>query len=226
MSNFDDQINKNIAEAASKIIDEATLNELSKNTLNSYVNKSTVPADDSEDERISKPEENTRKRLNRQKGIIGASYRTQGFTPKGKKYLAKESTENKTQFSTLLENYHSNGIKSIFDVLSEEPDNETFTKEVEKAKKKASEKTLDDNEIAKAAVQAVKNEDTINEIYYKLVAPSGEVHSKHSNESAALSIKDSSPSFKSYKVVPVIGESIETKKKFSEFKKQSVTEKE
>lgn len=167
MSNFDDQINKNIAELASKIMSPAEP-EVLVEVLTESVK--------------IKPE----------------------FSFKKTKVI-KESTENKTQFSTLLETYRNNGIGSIFNMLSEEPDNETFTKEVEKAKKKATEKTPDDNGVAKAAVQAVKNEDTINEIYYKLVAPSGEVHSKHANESSALSIKDSSPNFKRYKVVPVIG---------------------
>ena len=183
MPNFDDKINKNIAELAAKI-----MNPTEPEVLTEVITVSVKV----------KPE----------------------FSFKKVKVI-KESTENKTQFSTLLEAYHNTGIKSIFNVLSEEPDNETFTKEVDKAKKKASEKTPD-NEIAKPAVQAVKNEDTINEVYYKLVSPSGEVHSKHANESAALSIKDSSPSYKSYKVVPVIGESVDTKMNFSEFKKQSV----
>ncbi len=114
-----------------------------------------------------------------------------------------------SNFSDLINIYKTTGFKNLQEALAEEVDNETFTKEVEKTKKKATEKTKDDNGIAKPAVQAVQNEDQLNEIYYKLVAPSGEVHSKHSNESSALKIKDSSANFKAYKVVPVI-ESVET----------------
>jgi hypothetical protein len=60
--------------------------------------------------------------------------------------------------------YQEKGLKSLSEMLKEEPDNEQFTKEIEDAKAKAEGKKRN-TEIAKGSVQAVKQEEfDINDI--------------------------------------------------------------
>jgi hypothetical protein len=63
-------------------------------------------------------------------------------------------------FSDLLESYREGGLKGFFEnfqVVQEEPTNDEYTAEVKKAQAKSEGK--DKAEVAKAAVQAVQNED-------------------------------------------------------------------
>jgi len=85
--------------------------------------------------------------------------------PAKKKYGARQnyvrSTRVNESFTGLLEKYTEGGVKSLLEslyVIQEEPDNEQFTKELEDAKAKSEGKKKND-EIAKGAVQAVKNEE-------------------------------------------------------------------
>lgn len=68
--------------------------------------------------------------------------------------------KKKKKMSEMVATYHEQGLKGLFATLvKEEPDNETFTKEVEaqKAKNAGEGKKA---EVAKPAVQAVQNEET------------------------------------------------------------------
>lgn len=197
MSNFDNKVNLDIAEIASKIMSPQKSTEMLNESTGDY---STEKAREGKD--IGKPGKQFEK-------IAEKAGKKYGSEEKGKKVagavLAKLRKEG---FSSLLDLYKNSGFVALQESLAEEVDNETFTKEVEENKKKASEKTKDDNGIAKAAVQAVKNEEQLNEFFYKLVAPSGEVHSKHGSESQAYNLMNSSPKFKDYKVVPVVNEDV------------------
>jgi hypothetical protein len=72
--------------------------------------------------------------------------------------MAKQ--KKKKKFSEMVNLYQEKGLKSLSEMLvKEEPDNEQFTKELEDAKAKSEGKKRN-TEIAKGAVQAVKQEET------------------------------------------------------------------
>jgi hypothetical protein len=76
-----------------------------------------------------------------------------------------EAEKKKKKFSEMVNLYQEKGLKSLSEMLvKEEPDNEQFTKELEDAKAKSEGKKRN-TEIAKGAVQAVKQEELdINDI--------------------------------------------------------------
>ena len=162
------------------------IDELSKDTLNSYVKKSFS---DKEKENLDTPQ--------RQKGLRKATSRlykedeesldevkmadlpvrkVQGRAygaskpephwsaglkgPKDAELKNIEAEKKKKKFSEMLELYNEKGIKSLSEMLArEEASEEEFNKEVEDAKAKNDGKKKND-EIAKGAVQSVKNEET------------------------------------------------------------------
>ena len=86
--------------------------------------------------------------------------------PARKKYGSRQnyvrSTRVNESFTELLEKYTEGGMKGLNEslyVIQEEADNEQFTKELEKAKRKAAGQDRNDENIAKGSVQAVKNEE-------------------------------------------------------------------
>jgi len=80
--------------------------------------------------------------------------------PKEKELKDIEAEKKKKKFSEMVNLYQEKGLKSLSEMLvKEEPDNEQFTKELEDAKAKNDGKKKN-TEIAKGAVQAVKNEST------------------------------------------------------------------
>jgi len=76
-----------------------------------------------------------------------------------------EAEKKKKKFSEMVNLYQEKGLKSLSEMLvKEEPDNEQFTKELEDAKAKSEGKKRN-TEIAKGAVQAVKQEELdINDV--------------------------------------------------------------
>jgi hypothetical protein len=80
--------------------------------------------------------------------------------PKEKELKDIDAEKKKKKFSEMVNLYQEKGLKSLSEMLvKEEPDNEQFTKELEDAKAKSEGKKRN-TEIAKGAVQAVKNEGT------------------------------------------------------------------
>jgi hypothetical protein len=80
--------------------------------------------------------------------------------PKEKELKDIEAEKKKKKFSEMVNLYQEKGLKSLSEMLvKEEPDNEQFTKELEDAKAKSEGKKRN-TEIAKGAVQAVKQEET------------------------------------------------------------------
>jgi hypothetical protein len=104
---------------------------------------------------------------NAKAGRYGGSEKPQdpfaGVRGPGQKDLEKIEAEKKKKqkkFSEMVNLYQEKGLKSLSEMLvKEEPDNEQFTKELEDAKAKSEGKKRN-TEIAKGAVQAVKNEET------------------------------------------------------------------
>jgi heat shock protein HspQ len=90
--------------------------------------------------------------------------------PARKAYGARQNfvrSYAKESFTGLLDVYRQGGIKSLQEALLEEPDNEQFTKEVERQKRKDA-GTAPESEkakVAKASVQAVKVEEDIQDIH-------------------------------------------------------------
>jgi hypothetical protein len=79
--------------------------------------------------------------------------------PKEKELKDIEAEKKKKKFSEMVNLYQEKGLKSLSEMLvKEEPDNEQFTKELEDAKAKSEGKKRN-TEIAKGAVQAVKQEE-------------------------------------------------------------------
>ena len=78
--------------------------------------------------------------------------------PKEKELKDIEAEKKKKKFSEMVNLYQEKGLKSLSEMLvKEEPDNEQFTKELEDAKAKSEGKKRN-TEIAKGALQAVKQE--------------------------------------------------------------------
>jgi hypothetical protein len=71
--------------------------------------------------------------------------------------------KKKKKMSEMVATYQEQGLKGLFaSLVKEEPDNETFTKEVERQKRKnaGTEPESEKAKVAKASVQAVQNEET------------------------------------------------------------------
>jgi len=85
--------------------------------------------------------------------------------PKEKELKSIESEKKKKKMSEMVALYKDGGMKAFFesikkeDFISEEPDSEQFAKELEDQKKRAA-GTKPQAAVAKASVQAVKNEST------------------------------------------------------------------
>ena len=97
--------------------------------------------------------------------------------PKEKELKDIEAEKKKKQkkFSEMVNLYQEKGLKSLSEMLvKEEPDNEQFTKEFEEAKAKSEGKGKK-AEVAKAAVQAVKQEGTeiTDEMIFEILENAG-----------------------------------------------------
>jgi len=83
--------------------------------------------------------------------------------PKDKDLKSIESEKKKKKISEMIAIYKEGGLKTFFesikkeDLIAEEPDSEQFAKDLEDAKKKAA-GTKPQADVAKASVQAVKQE--------------------------------------------------------------------
>jgi hypothetical protein len=90
--------------------------------------------------------------------------------PKNKELTAIDAEKKKKKISEMIAIYKEGGLKTFFesikkeDLIIEEPDSEQFAKELEDAKKRAA-GTKPQADVAKASVQAVKNESTEQDIY-------------------------------------------------------------
>ncbi len=79
--------------------------------------------------------------------------------PKKSELEKIEAEKKKKKFSEMVDLYKNQGLKSLSEMIKEEPDNEQFTQEVKTAQEKSEGKGKK-AEVAKPAVQAVKNEET------------------------------------------------------------------
>jgi hypothetical protein len=90
--------------------------------------------------------------------------------PKDKELKSIESEKKKKKISEMIAIYKEGGLKTFFesikkeDLIIEEPDSEQFAKDLEDAKKRAS-GTKPQPDVAKASVQAVKQEAVEQDIY-------------------------------------------------------------
>jgi hypothetical protein len=97
--------------------------------------------------------------------------------PKDKELKSIESEKKKKKISEMIAIYKEGGLKTFFesikkeDLIIEEPDSEQFAKDLEDAKKRAS-GTKPQPDVAKASVQAVKQEavEQIDELSTKTLA--------------------------------------------------------
>ena len=164
------------------------LDELSKDTLHSYVKKSINDKENLDKPQTQKGLRRATSRLykegeeaeqileyetdkngkfvhNAKAGKYGGSEKPQdpfaGVRGPGQKDLAKiEAEKKKKKFSEMVNLYQEKGLKSLSEMLvKEEPDNEQFTAELKDAEAKAYGKKKQP-EVAKGAVQAVKSEET------------------------------------------------------------------
>lgn len=88
-------------------------------------------------------------------------------TSQGEMTKTDKGIAHRRKFTEMLETYKEGGLKTIAEMMvTEEPDNEQFTKEVEEVKKKATEKKSPEDEarVAKAKVDAVKVEEEVEQI--------------------------------------------------------------
>jgi len=90
--------------------------------------------------------------------------------PKDKELKSIESEKKKKKISEMIAIYKEGGLKTFFesikkeDLIIEEPDSEQFAKDLEDAKKRAA-GTKPQADVAKASVQAVKQESVEQDIY-------------------------------------------------------------
>ncbi len=83
-------------------------------------------------------------------------------TSQGEMKKTDKGIAHRRKFTEMIESYAEGGLKYIASLIQEEPDNEQFTKEVDDVKRKATQKKSPEDEarVAKASVQAVKQEET------------------------------------------------------------------
>jgi hypothetical protein len=79
-------------------------------------------------------------------------------TSQGDMTKTDKGIAHRRRFTEMLESYTEGGLKYIASLVQEEPDNEEYTKEVEDQKAKMDGKKKG-GDVAKASVQAVKNEE-------------------------------------------------------------------
>lgn len=191
MSIFNDKALKSVAEAASKIMSEKLHPNQQKLDVHEP-EKDKLTADDFKKLRAMKKEETQQVKEGWDDMLKAVADRTKpqpsggagikkgraygGSAQKENEYEAEQKKEmkKKKKFNEMVEILKSKGLKGINEafekeeVLSEEPDNEQFTKELEVQKRKAS-GTAPDSEkakVAEPAVQAVEvqKEQTHNEV--------------------------------------------------------------
>jgi hypothetical protein len=82
-------------------------------------------------------------------------------TSQGDMTKTDKGVAHRRRFTEMIDSYAEGGLKYIATLVQEEPDNEEFTKEVDEVKRKATQKKSPEDEarVAKASVQAVKNEE-------------------------------------------------------------------
>ena len=85
--------------------------------------------------------------------------------PKMKDLEAIEGEKKKKKFSEMVNSYKDGGLKSIVEMIAEEPSQEEFNAEIETAKKKAKGELRNDKNIAAGKVEAVKVVEQIEEGY-------------------------------------------------------------
>jgi hypothetical protein len=83
--------------------------------------------------------------------------------PKKSEIEAIEKEKKMKKFSEMLDLINTHGLKALSEMIKEEPDNEQFTKELKDQEAKAAGKGKK-AEVAKAAVQAVKVEEDVEQI--------------------------------------------------------------
>ena len=84
-------------------------------------------------------------------------------TSQGDMTKTDKGVAHRRRFTEMLESYTEGGLKYIASLVKEEPDNEQFTKEVEKAKAKDRGEDRNDKNIAAGKVDAVKVEEEVEE---------------------------------------------------------------
>lgn len=165
------------------------LDELSKGTLGSYIKKASGEAvqrahaqANAENRSLQFARWHGDKKWKRMTGIRKAADK-----------LTKEEVEETLPFTAMLESYAQGGMKAFFEnfvvqeefeQVEEEATSDEFVSELEKAKRKAAGK--EKNEVSKAAVQAVQNEeveqldeislDTMKSAKSKLAQKASEYH--------------------------------------------------
>jgi hypothetical protein len=80
-------------------------------------------------------------------------------TSQGEMKKTEKGVMHSRRFSEMVSAYQEQGLKFVASLVQEEPDNEEFTKEMEDQKAKMDGKKKG-GDVAKASVQAVKNEET------------------------------------------------------------------
>ena len=173
MSNYDNKILKNIAEVAARIM-EGELSPKQKEIAKLAEPKHKIDAGDlaklraMKNEAVEKDEPPFDKPYKSKPATVvdksGAKHTEMSRVKdlaraKLQKSLKKEDVEQKKTFSEMIQSYKENGLKYFSEMINEEPDNETFTKEVERQKRKAA-GTAPESEKAKvsaAATQGVKS---------------------------------------------------------------------
>ncbi len=83
--------------------------------------------------------------------------------PKKSEIEAIEKEKKMKKFSEMLDLINSQGLKALSEMIKEEPDNETFTKELKDQEAKAAGKKKQPD-LAKGAIQSVKVEEDVEQI--------------------------------------------------------------
>jgi preprotein translocase subunit YajC len=109
-------------------------------------------------------------------------------TSQGDMTKTDKGIAHRRRFTEMLESYTEGGLKYIASLVQEEPDNEEFTKEVEEVKRKATQKKSPEDEarVAKASVQAVKNEE-VEELDEAYNLPDGDIDAQIAHHDKAQS---------------------------------------
>jgi hypothetical protein len=112
----------------------------------------------------------------------------------------KEMHKEEYLFTSLIESYKKDGLKSLSKMRKEEVDSETYEKEMKDQKDKFDGKKKG-GDVAKASVQAVKQEETHTEIQVIDMTDANNIKKKTIDITEAKKMKGEDPCWKDYEMV-------------------------
>jgi hypothetical protein len=168
MSLFDDKITKNIAEVAAKILNQPKPVVEEKETSPQVLQE--IEKQQTEKKIITEEKQKGGKLFS----VISEKIEKLGLSKENSADVTNTVLDrlHKDTFSQLIETYRKSGFKGLNESISEEVDNETFTKEIKDQQENSEGKKK--KKIADAAVGCVQKEEASEELEERTLTPEEE----------------------------------------------------